>query len=196
MKKKCRNKLTVYCNYPVSPIKNTRLNLSHMPLSIRVKCETMVKNHLKLLAQPKYANLLNKVVVRYTEMCSPPLENEVKRDRDGYILFNWNLETMSFTPMNKKNLVVLIYDAISTGLDGKHIKINTNWVTALNMLRYFVYKDKLKDTGIEIVFNDESGKQTYKINKRGNYVNEDNEVTDLPSGFLDADLDELMEMMW
>lgn len=193
--KEYRNKLTVYCNYPVSPIKNTVVNTEHIPLNIRIACDAQVKNYLKPNIQRKYSAILNKVVLRYLEMCAAPLEDDAERDSEGYILFQWNLETMSFTPMARKALVVLIYDTVSTGLDGKHLKINTNWETALNMLRYFVFTGKLDDTSINIVFNNRGMKEIYGITKSGKFINDADEIVELPAGFFDVDLNELLEMM-
>lgn len=201
---KYRNKLSLYCNFTISPIEDVNNTMATIPGNIIAKTHNIVVNHFKFddktwneIVIKQLDNKIiswSEIITKYAHMCTASSINS-KEDEDGYIIYDWDLENIQLTPKMKKEMVELIYNALIDGLDGKHIRLNTNWPTALNVLRYYVFKEKLKDTDIEIIFNDNNEIKKYRINSESRFIDENGNVVKIPSGFFDCDLDELLEMM-
>lgn len=188
---KKRNKITIYCNFETSPIENSFVNTSHVPHSFITKIKKEIRSYLDL----KLDTITNTRVYRmYLYMCADPVM-DIEKDEDGYVLFYWNIDNICHTPKNKKQLIKLIYDAIDTGVDGKHVVLNSNSAITINMLRWYVFKGKLKDTDVKIITLDGSKQKTVTINENGKYTNSKKKVIEFPSEFFGVELDELLEMM-
>ncbi|MGX3097345.1 AAA family ATPase [Helicobacter sp. 23-1046] len=80
---------------------------------------------------------------------------------------------------------------------GIQVILETHSEHIINKMRYFVFDKQISKDDIQIYYREKFDKpfDSIRINDRGKYINESNEIIEFPAGFFDSDLDELLEMM-
>lgn len=80
---------------------------------------------------------------------------------------------------------------------GIQVILETHSEHIINKMRYFVFDKQISKDDIQIYYRERFDMpfDSIRINDKGKYINENNEIIEFPAGFFDSDLDELLEMM-
>lgn len=80
-------------------------------------------------------------------------------------------------------------------LKGARFGIQTNSTSLINRIRYRVFKGQLNTNRVTIYYKEKNHYNRFRINERGKYIDDNNEVINFPEGFFDSELNELLEMI-
>lgn len=186
------NRLTIYCNYDISPIKTTTY-INGMPPDSIEKVFKVVEGYIPLSSLPYETAMA--IVRDYFNLCFKPSPAIESLDPDGYTIQNLDITKYSLQPTRLLGLCDLILDAYIAKLVNKHVRVNVNSGEFVDKVRYAIWEEKLDPKSVTInVLTSSAGVQTYGLNNKGKPINLDNEIEELPQEFTAPDLDILMRM--
>jgi len=80
---------------------------------------------------------------------------------------------------------------------GVQLIIETHSEYLIHKLRYQIYKENFSEDDARIFYKDNTMDKFTRIdiNKNGKFIDKDGEICEFPTGFMDVDLDEMLEIM-